>query len=878
MISSFESLEFSFPWRAYQKKFLTNLDDYINDNHLHLIAPPGSGKTILGLEIVRRIGGKTLVLCPTITIRNQWEDRLQEFFTKDCDYKEFSFDISQPSDITFSTYQAIHAFYKKQTSEIDFLAFFKHQGIQTLVLDEAHHLKNEWWKCLNAIKQDQDLTIVALTATPPYDSGSAEILRYFELCGPVDDEIAVPDLVKEGDLCPHQDFVHLSIPDDYTINYIVEFRKKVAQLSIDIQADVDFQKFITNHRFLQKTELHLEEIYKNPTYFSSILIYLNATGNKIRKEKLEVLGFKNEDSIDFPEFNNHWLEILLNHLFFVDKDKFPNHDTFIVEWAKRLKKLGVLKTKRIDLVGGDEFYKVLSTSPSKLNSIVEIIGSSGKDLKKDLRAVVLTDYIRKEYLNTKDDQLNEINKLGVLPIFHRLRASISNKETIATLTGSIVIISKKTVANLDKIFPKYKYSLQVLESDKDFVIIRDVGSQNNSIVEIVTELFQKGYIKILIGTKSLLGEGWDAPSINTLILASFVGSFVSSNQMRGRAIRSMNGHKNKTAVIWHLACLDPSDEKGGQDYETLQRRFSAFMGVSTTSPFYIESGLDRLNINKVVTKESVLKLNQKSMEKAINRKKISSDWKQAISSGTGLVRELKKYHSGKLSHKKQKQLYYRDMVAYSFIEILTGLTFFLPEFFLKNLSTLLSKGWWTFLYTLIGVFFVSFGLKTYRAVKLYISYGRIHKSMESMGWAVLETMFELNYLKTSKNKLKVEVKLNELGTVSCFLLGSSNYESSIFIKALEEIVSPIENPRYLITRKKWYKKVLGIKTFFVVPSLFGDKKERALIFLKHWNKKIGQSMLIYTRQKQGRRTLLKARILHISKAHEKPTKKAVIWK
>jgi hypothetical protein len=34
-----------------------------------------------------------------------------------------------------------------------------------------------------------------------------------------------------------------------------------------------------------------------------------------------------------------------------------------------------------------------------------------------------------------------------------------------------------------------------------------------------------------MATKSLLGEGWDAPCINALMLAGFVGSFVLSNQM-----------------------------------------------------------------------------------------------------------------------------------------------------------------------------------------------------------------------------------------------------------------------------------------------------------------------------------------------------------
>jgi hypothetical protein len=74
----------------------------------------------------------------------------------------------------------------------------------------------------------------------------------------------------------------------------------------------------------------------------------------------------------------------------------------------------------------------------------------------------------------------------------------------------------------------------------------------HDIVHIVTQIFQRGEIEVLIGTKSLLGEGWDAPAINSLILASFVGSFVLSNQMRGRAIRTQNGNGNKTGNIWHL--------------------------------------------------------------------------------------------------------------------------------------------------------------------------------------------------------------------------------------------------------------------------------------------------------------------------------------
>ena len=44
-----------------------------------MVAPPGSGKTVIGLEIVRRLGRPALVLAPTATIQAQWREKLALF-------------------------------------------------------------------------------------------------------------------------------------------------------------------------------------------------------------------------------------------------------------------------------------------------------------------------------------------------------------------------------------------------------------------------------------------------------------------------------------------------------------------------------------------------------------------------------------------------------------------------------------------------------------------------------------------------------------------------------------------------------------------------------------------------------------------------------
>src|SRR5438045_8472003 len=73
-----EVMNFRKSWRVYQSRLLDRLDRFLANKRLHLVAAPGSGKTVLGLEVIRRISQPTLVLAPTITLRDQWLERVLE--------------------------------------------------------------------------------------------------------------------------------------------------------------------------------------------------------------------------------------------------------------------------------------------------------------------------------------------------------------------------------------------------------------------------------------------------------------------------------------------------------------------------------------------------------------------------------------------------------------------------------------------------------------------------------------------------------------------------------------------------------------------------------------------------------------------------------
>ncbi len=56
---------------------------YLSDGKINIVAAPGSGKTILGLELIKRLNSPVIILSSATTIKHQWGERFKEkFLTK----------------------------------------------------------------------------------------------------------------------------------------------------------------------------------------------------------------------------------------------------------------------------------------------------------------------------------------------------------------------------------------------------------------------------------------------------------------------------------------------------------------------------------------------------------------------------------------------------------------------------------------------------------------------------------------------------------------------------------------------------------------------------------------------------------------------------
>lgn len=150
-------------------------------------------------------------------------------------------------------------------------------NINTLVLDEAHHLRTEWWATLNNLYEElnnEHFKIVSLTGTPPYDVSPAEWNNYQALCGPVDAEISIPELVKAGDLCPHQDLIYFSNLTSEEEKIVFDFEEKRNAFFKDIDEHSDILYAIEGSAFITNLDNNVDIIYKNTSFTVALISYL----------------------------------------------------------------------------------------------------------------------------------------------------------------------------------------------------------------------------------------------------------------------------------------------------------------------------------------------------------------------------------------------------------------------------------------------------------------------------------------------------------------------------------------------------------------------------------------------------------------------------
>ena len=271
--------------------------------------------------------------------------------------------------------------------------------------------------------------------------------------------------------------------------------------------------------------------------------------------------------------------------------------------------------------------------------------------------------------------------------------------------------------------------------------------------------------------------------------------------------------------IWHLATVDIPDKDDYSslgtlsdldienlrlytyDLEQLETRFKGFEAPSYFGKHEIVSGIERIMDDPTVMstkevvplKDKVAKLRTTTKKLSTDRERIRQWWNDSLYLGYGHNRQMSLSMGVQVPQMTTKSLLYTGY-KYTVIAFLTTTLF--AYFYLLNPDSVLILT--VLLLVLMVVFFGVTGLK-------YLKTGTVEGILKQVAIVVLETMSGQGPLKSSIKNVGLHV-MDDKGRyyVSCTNLPTE--ENNLFIQALQELLDPIENPRYLLVH---HSKFLG---------------------------------------------------------------------
>ena len=890
--------------------------------------PPGAGKTLVGLETIKdRVAagavGKAVVLGPNTAIQGQWERSARELGL------DVAADRTLTHAVTALTYQALAVF--DPDSEVDddgtpqgsgdlstsasapavglppptgpgllarlhangqaFVEQLRAAGPLLLVLDECHHLLEVWGRLLGELlDQLPDAMVLGLTATPPEALTADQALLVDELFGAPLYRASIPAVVKVGDLAPYVELAWLTTPTPQENDWLEEeasrFQELITQLTAPAFGSMPFLQWL-DARFVATTVPWFNLLKEQPEVCRAVL-RLHHTG---------LLGLPPgarmaEEHRTKPTADDWCLLIedwLQGHLTRTGKPE----DEQVVEAVRRaLPSVGYQWTKRGIRRGRSPVDRVLARSESKTAAVVAIVGAEHRNLGDGLRMLVLCDHERAgatlpaDLSGVLDQQSGSAHAM--------LGALVEGAET-----GPLapMLVTGKTVAGAPSTLLAFQQWLPDRALAEKLRVEPLAGSTTTSSlvgpwesrdwVGLVTTYFEDGHCKVLVGTRALLGEGWDARRITGLADVTAVTTITSVVQTRGRALRTDPRWPEKVAVNWSLVCVTDTHPKGGNDWDRLVRKHAGFLGLDVEGQ--IIDGVAHLDPlfspfvpPPVADFEAA---NARALVRSEQRALIREQWQvgqpyvdatvptirikergQLGQAGFGLGKEAAEVvlRPDAVELRGIREHAVRDRAA----SLVAGAAV------VAALAAFLTGG----VAVLAGAVVVG-GLAATARARSHLSRGReLTKAAETapsvvrIASAVADGLLGAGL--TRRGSDSVEVVVDHEGEYRCLLRDVDATEAGLFVEALEEAVSPMGLPRYLVPRwvrtKRIRKGALGRWTerwsavlagfgrirsdgvvYHAVPTVLGVNAERAAAYAKAWDHWVGGGQPIYTGSPEG---------------------------
>ena len=197
----------------------------------------------------------------------------------------------------------------------------------------------------------------------------------------------------------------------------------------------------------------------------------------------------------------------------------------------------------------------------RLACIVDILRRELAALGERMRAVVVTDAAERSAVHRALDVLAAPDRTGAAGGARRCYDVLLSDADLhalspVLLTGREVRVPHGQDGLLAEL--RERTGLDLPARDDGWSLRASAGAARAELVLAVSRLVAEGRVRLVVGTRGLLGEGWDCPAVNTLVDLTTVTTSTAVAQLRGRGMRLDASWPGKVAHTWSVTCLLPA--------------------------------------------------------------------------------------------------------------------------------------------------------------------------------------------------------------------------------------------------------------------------------------------------------------------------------
>lgn len=811
--------------RAHQQGALDAFERHRDRDRFHFVLPPGSGKTLLGSLIGQRVGRPILVLVPNTAIQGQWLALWEAAGAR------VGTDRDLAADVNVLTYQALATFEEDTPGP---MSARLHPNAQatidelrtrpfTLILDEAHHLAAVWGEVLVEVLDEASALTVALTATPRLALNTTEAAQMQTLFGPVLYAVSTPALVRDAVLAPYRELPWFVTPTPGEQEYLARSAQRWQELlSAVMEPDFGPTPLLAyvDAAWVQHDHVSWSYIEKNHADLARAVLRMCHNGMCDLPE-----GARMRDEHRVPLQVEDWVAVLSDYgRTVLAEPEQPGWERL----RAGLRSVGWTLTTRGARQGQSALDRVLARSAAKAVAAGFLIGQEALVRGADLRAIVLTDFENAQATPPADIRSVLAGDAG------------SAWEALATVQSAnpelrVVLMTGASVGGSPAVLAALAGPGLHVEQRPDG-LAQLVGAWGpRDWVPHVTAAFQAGELDVLVGTRGLLGEGWDAPAANVLIDLTAATTSTAVVQVRGRAIRRDPARPDKVAHIWSVTAVADEHPRGDLDYRRLVAKHRGYPAPDDSAA--VVMGVEHLDARCGPYAPPVPDMrdgiNASALETAADLAGTRAAWRvgqpyRDVVETAVRVQAPRALGVPEVTVRRWAGLPATTAVAGSGVAATLAVAGQSPAP-LVAVAALggAGLGW-------LG----SAGWQQWRVRRTAASVG-VDGMLLAFGRTVAESL-------QSGGADSVDVIPDAEGQWRLVWHGPDQQGS--FAEAIEQLLAPVDFPRYLVSRRLGTRRAV---MWHAVPDVFGVNKVAAHAFLAQWHRYVSRGQVLYTGSAEG---------------------------